>query len=699
MKKEMVLIFVVFSIFFSSLVSGACNGNQVIFNLSATTNAHASFYNGPVSYPTSICFDEIFGNTFQGLNPHECSTDIDNVVIRLSGTTNAHVEGPDQTTTSYTNVCYGNLACTLKQNQDCVLANGERFVVALSGSINAHVLSTSSVDSAYNYKLCCKQLGFINNVKWTDINRNDIMFANKSDRVTLLAEGENLLNQEIEFKVYNATKKEVFSATLTATNADLVSTTWQIPKGGVYYFNATLISTGQIKKSADLTVSDEPENSEPIAVIVNPENGDIYRKGILVNFKQASYDFDDLIDKSVWNFGDETNSGNLNGVANTTHSYTAIGQKNILLTVTDERGASSTDSVAITVIDTGLPGDYVVAIISAPEYGQEFNDFKIDLDATQSYAINIGNTGTVSCIAGTCPTKTADGTPISGSPKPLTRLSFRWKTDEGIILDGSSHSAPQDVEFRTPGEHNVDLTVTLDTGSSSSTSVNFFIHTLQSFCYSDDGWQTANWFRGSTFEDSFYDCWREDANSECCPAGYNCDKITDTCKFSGINFCQDYKDENTCTNFAQSVAEYDVSVSSGKVCGGYEEDPDNPSCSLHTTNCACVWNGTDCNSEFVLERVFCETPGPGGGTCQYSGTQRSECVGGLITVSWTARWTGDESISHDFCTSGLRSVPCFTETILPFMSITGIAVAVVLVVIYVFYTKKRKVKLNKNSEE
>jgi len=131
------------------VVQTACaNDNQIMFRLLSESNSHAANY-AEQSYPVKICYDQIFGKTFDGANPRQCTSG--NKVIRLSSATNAHAEGPAGTTSGYQDVCFGDLACTLKDNS---CAADEKAVASLSSVSNTHI--TIGSDSAYTKKICCK---------------------------------------------------------------------------------------------------------------------------------------------------------------------------------------------------------------------------------------------------------------------------------------------------------------------------------------------------------------------------------------------------------------------------------------------------------------------------------------------------------------------------------------------------------------
>ncbi len=125
--------------------------------LSGNTNAHGAVWSDGI-YQTKICFDEIFGVPYNGATPHQCLAQNGNFLVALNANTNAHaaeVSSPQYKTP----ICYGDLKCDLKAS--CNLP-GEREVLSLSGTTNAHLDRAGGGDS-YANKLCCTSLTAGNN--------------------------------------------------------------------------------------------------------------------------------------------------------------------------------------------------------------------------------------------------------------------------------------------------------------------------------------------------------------------------------------------------------------------------------------------------------------------------------------------------------------------------------------------------------
>jgi len=134
-------------------VCGSGGESQLILRLSGATNAHGARWDQTnPTYPTEICYNQIFGSVYAGANPHTCAGT--NAVVRLSGATNAHAENPGLTTGSYTPVCYGNLVC-VPRSGSC--QGNEREIVSLSGATNAHIETAAA--NTYTKLICCSASG------------------------------------------------------------------------------------------------------------------------------------------------------------------------------------------------------------------------------------------------------------------------------------------------------------------------------------------------------------------------------------------------------------------------------------------------------------------------------------------------------------------------------------------------------------
>ncbi len=169
MKRLLVVylgIAFVLILFTSGFVSAqTCDPDQIIFKISATSNAHAEIWNPPLPlYTNKLCFNNFFAGTYvppPGGDPHAQSGN--NIVIKLSAPTNAHLEdasfpGPGGFNNP-TSVYYGDLICEVRELTApgrCSDVGGRpgTTIGYLSGRTNAHFLR-GEVNRNYPFALCC----------------------------------------------------------------------------------------------------------------------------------------------------------------------------------------------------------------------------------------------------------------------------------------------------------------------------------------------------------------------------------------------------------------------------------------------------------------------------------------------------------------------------------------------------------------
>lgn len=129
----------------------------------------------------------------------------------------------------------------------------------------------------------------------------------------------------------------------------------------VYYSAGTFTATLTVTDNAGLTNSKSVQitaaqaaNQLPVAIAgASTTSG---YASLAVNFSSAnSYDPDGYINGYSWNFGNGVTSNQ----ANPSYVYTAPGVYTAILTVTDNRGASSASSVVITVLQQQAPSNVI----------------------------------------------------------------------------------------------------------------------------------------------------------------------------------------------------------------------------------------------------------------------------------------------------------------------------------------------------
>lgn len=243
-------------------VSAACvSPDQTIITLYAQNNSHAAIYNNTYNDPNAnvpICYDEIFGQTYTGLNPWQCATSgPNNNVIGVYATSNSHVASG-----STYGVCYGDLSCQIVSGSPgsttCPVNN--RFVMSISDLTNAHVAK----DGSYGYKVCCQNnpsnppvtLPEITSANFTGSDFAGVVrFANVADSFNLTIRSLNIPNgNKINITLYNSSNNvKLFADPLSVsvlnnqvnyrTNLTSLNATGNVNIGGKIYFNATYVNS------------------------------------------------------------------------------------------------------------------------------------------------------------------------------------------------------------------------------------------------------------------------------------------------------------------------------------------------------------------------------------------------------------------------------------------------------------------------
>lgn len=413
-----------------------------------------------------ICYDYIFDVTNTDPNATVCTGD--NVVLRINATSGL-ASIPETIDTSLTDICYDNLECRSISSGSC--AADEFTTVRLSAETEA---TMGNASSTLPIQICCRISNPIfDGARWTDMTGIAINTANLNSLVKLELSGSDITGEILNFTIY---EKQTFLGIDWLNPDEIISTnsgesiTWRAGLradgskiGGEYYFEVTNLDnslTISTKDNSDanyhfLDVSDTEINNPPVALINFPEDRQIYFIDSPIYFEQGSFDVDDgfsyrweLGDGTIME-GDSTNWENYNF----TYTYSGeenLGQQNIRLTVTDDRGLTSTDYVSILIANSS----YILAYIDFPERGNAYGKI-VGYDARSTYAIDsetIHNpdgtcTKTIECVAGNCPTETR-GCPTSGSlgcnyvgscpipvlntPQGYDNINFCWEFDNGL---------------------------------------------------------------------------------------------------------------------------------------------------------------------------------------------------------------------------------------------------------------------------
>ena len=418
---------------------------------------------------------------------------------------------------------------------------------------------------------------------------------------------------------------------------------------GSYYFEVQRIGEPTVYSTKDsldsnfhfLVVSDTEINQPPFANIVKPDDKQMYFIEELLNFTQNSYDIDDEF-TFEWDLGNGvTVSGDSITKSNYSILYTYLGlsnlgQKNIKLTVTDDRGAVAKDQISILVINS----TYILSYIDQPESPVIFSRI-VDLDASSTYAVGTDTINNcekqITCLAGNCPAQAAGCPPcyaengltcpinVINAPTPgnadYSNITFTWIFDDGIsgnfTATGNSGVSFRKI-FATIGTHTVKLITSLN--PSSETEIEFDLFFNDPVCLIVDDFNEASfpgldlgssyWIDGNSLPDNSIDnCYdpsgidvNSDPLTECCPFGYSCNTGSSVCEFQPSDKCQDFTTETECNlhvnnkNVATEELDPTLEDEFPGGCNGYS-DVYGDFC-FQYLNCGCGWNATasECQS-------------------------------------------------------------------------------------------------------
>ncbi len=280
---------------------------------------------------------------------------------------------------------------------------------------------------------------------WIDLNKDGVFDLNEKLLTDL--SGKNLVNGTI---------------TIPTGNDGLTTRMRIAMKYGSAVSNACgSIGDGEVE---DYTVTiGEAPNLPPVA---NANSGYTANVDELVNFSSAgSTDEDGVIASFEWDFGDNTRST----AANPSHSYSVAGNYTVTLTVTDNAGATSTDTTSATISDipvnTNLPD--ACATQSAITGGRIENGVAAclgnsdtiwlsipDVDSHQTVAITTGHgTGALEVLYknGGWPSSSNNDAVANGSTTTCISLDAGTSYWSYVKVSGGATGATIVVDFDTAG--------------------------------------------------------------------------------------------------------------------------------------------------------------------------------------------------------------------------------------------------------
>ncbi len=141
---------------------GVADDSQLIYRISAPTNAHAEEWNAGGGYLTEICYNDpaIFNAIYPPAGGAEHNCNGSNPVLRFSASTNAHVQVHDFGVPYPILVCYGNLVCDLVGggNPCAFMDPTAQCLGSVSDTSNAHI---SSGCATYPFRICCTSAALV----------------------------------------------------------------------------------------------------------------------------------------------------------------------------------------------------------------------------------------------------------------------------------------------------------------------------------------------------------------------------------------------------------------------------------------------------------------------------------------------------------------------------------------------------------
>jgi hypothetical protein len=709
MNKRVVYLLLLISIISTITITSnvqaqsvACLPNQTIIYLSSSTNAHGAAANATSGYSAAVCYDQLFGTSYQG-DSYACNGI--NKVVRLNGLTNAHAEEIWRSTQGYTDICFGNLQCRTVSG---TCSSGEVETLRLYSNTNSHLALPGTLSGSLS--VCCKIRGNITEPYWADLGGQAISTSNVGNTVAMIVPGQDLNNQQINYTVEKKSTSWIFFTTWTGKSSyqGLNQLRIKLTEEGTFRFRARLAGQSTDKVSAELEVSADETNNPPIVSIKAPIDAGVYFLNQTLLFRQESSDSDDAQLTYLWNFGDGRTSTEANPQA--PYNYQRPGQKTITLRVTDARGLATEVRAEILIINS----TYGLAYISTPKYKESITGLDVKFDASiKSYMIDVTyNPLRITCVAGTCPNQTADGQhTILGTPATIQTMNFLWQLSDGYSKSGNGEeSATVNYRFTSPGQKSATMNISIN-GNNASTWANFtlYLPTTTPYCTtsaSSATWTTSTSSTSSESTNAMNDCYRAGGYggvTMCCPSGHTCTQTGSQykCLPGGANSCSDYKTRTACESAPASVAKESVkSDSQGNItCGEptkYYIGQDGKSYREVADNCRCIWSNTttSCNSAYdTIKECTDGSCRETIGSCSTTVTLSADLCSTTQKVrkyEISSVWTGSVDAVPTSCRDGIIEKGCvdFSQIKLPFFGYAQSLIAIIMIIAFYYFRRK-----------
>ena len=668
--------------------------SQTILLLASSTNSHGALWND-TNYLVKIQYNNIFGTSYTGANPHACT--VTNRVLRLSNTTNAHAEGPSQSTTGYVDVCYGNLACTIRSGSCQGL---EILVASLSSTTNAHL----AADNSYTNNLCCTS-GI------TECGAGTLLCANgqcSSDKTCagneefpatnnngICEAGESCNSQDCAFQQDSCQSGLICFSGWCQPAA--------CPTGTTRCNDGTCNSNSLCPSNGGPYV-----NQAPFVNITSPLNKQIYYVNIPIGF--SSIVTDDGPVTIQWGISDPAFVSS--SLSSFTWTYTTPGIKVITLGATDSQGLITEKEVSILVLDSAAGVSYgIYPYIERPTHRQSIvdNNLIVNYAGEESYVVKSTVSGSpcnavIECLAGRCPFATSSAPSCAtnanitliGTSSGYTYLFYNWTFTDGtsIISVASLGRTTGSYGYSSIGSKSINLSlnytnagVSLENtfkrdfnlyGAPQCTAAGTIFVEIDAFGNEISRQSTLTSIAcagkdqiGGNFDD-------------CCPSGFACstDPANPGCVASGnvslLVQCSGYVNQTECSNDPLKVSGnsplYNIYG-----CG--------TTVNANSTLCSCSWDFPTNNCGFGRTVRSSVEPTTVLSECIYQSTI-GECSAGYQIVDITARLI---SGSDSACVDGQQTVPCLRSAIqLPFFNMIQFAIAALTIAMLYFVILRKK---------
>ncbi|MCW4002933.1 MAG: PKD domain-containing protein [Candidatus Bathyarchaeota archaeon] len=198
------------------------------------------------------------------------------------------------------------------------------------------------------------------------------------------------------------------------------------------------------------SASNPSGNIAPIARFSSSTND------LTANFDaSASSDPDGSIVSYAWNFGDsQTGSG-----VTTSHTYSAAGTYNVVLTVTDNEGATGTVSHGVTVTEPTEPPHMSSFAVSAPSSVTAGSSFSVTVTAKDQFGNTFSSySGTVTLTSGDSQAVLPSPLAISGGSGTFTGVVLKTSGSQSLTATAGSYTGSTNVAVEHAAAASFDVT-------------------------------------------------------------------------------------------------------------------------------------------------------------------------------------------------------------------------------------------------